>query len=494
MSQKMFKIPCEYETIDSEKFEEFVEEADSPYVIYGAGQHGRLVLEFLELRGMGVECFYDGNETRHGELYYGKPVISPQTLYGSHQNNKIIITAYFHLAEIERALLENGINSENIIIPPFKTIRLSIFVPEDTVHDAYKERWELTSSPKLRVYANAPHDPPITVRTLVYNIRESYLRRTIESVLNQSFEDFRYIIINNGSTDDSADTIREYANADNRIEVITRPVNIAQGNNYVSGKNYIDYLKENDRFTTKYICTLDSDDYYDPDFLRTSYDLAEKHNADIVLCASYWYRESYPAYCGLHDVFPIGTANLSDNHQKINILFDHPFMWNVTWGKLMLTTFYFDTWLTNTDVNIAKEVGNLTDIYANMLRWFSSSTIVTCDKVMHRHAARFDSHQRVLTPNFRPVLKRYYLNNMIYGYMQKYDAVNQCNIKKLNDSFIGEIFKIDLPTLEDSQKTNPELVSKFAREILQADIPPNLMGDKRMDEVLERLHKLLERG
>ncbi len=58
------------------------------------------------------------------------------------------------------------------------------------------------------------NDPLISVITTVYNC-EKYLRESIESILNQTFTDFEFIIINDGSTDSSASIVRSYN--DNRI-------------------------------------------------------------------------------------------------------------------------------------------------------------------------------------------------------------------------------------------------------------------------------------
>jgi glycosyltransferase involved in cell wall biosynthesis len=56
----------------------------------------------------------------------------------------------------------------------------------------------------------------------VYNARQ-YVGRAIKSMLNQSFSDFRLIIVDDGSTDGSRRVIERYARRDPRIELISRP-------------------------------------------------------------------------------------------------------------------------------------------------------------------------------------------------------------------------------------------------------------------------------
>ncbi|HEC93681.1 MAG TPA: glycosyltransferase [Candidatus Atribacteria bacterium] len=61
--------------------------------------------------------------------------------------------------------------------------------------------------------------PKISVIMSVYN-GEKYLKEAIGSILNQTFKDFEFIIINDGSTDDSSCILEEYAKKDSRIKVI----------------------------------------------------------------------------------------------------------------------------------------------------------------------------------------------------------------------------------------------------------------------------------
>ncbi|NJP38777.1 glycosyltransferase family 2 protein [Alkalicoccus luteus] len=64
----------------------------------------------------------------------------------------------------------------------------------------------------------------ISVIALAYNLEE-YLPACIESVLNQTFQDFELIIINDGSTDNSGDICDSYAAKDERITVIHKENN-----------------------------------------------------------------------------------------------------------------------------------------------------------------------------------------------------------------------------------------------------------------------------
>ena len=59
--------------------------------------------------------------------------------------------------------------------------------------------------------------PQISVVTSVYN-GEKYLQECVDSILNQTFEDFEYIILNNGSTDSTAEILAQYK--DPRLRIV----------------------------------------------------------------------------------------------------------------------------------------------------------------------------------------------------------------------------------------------------------------------------------
>ena len=66
-------------------------------------------------------------------------------------------------------------------------------------------------------------NPQVTVLMSVYN-GQKYLREAIDSILNQTFKDFEFLIIDDGSTDSSAEIIRSYT--DPRIRLIRNEKNI----------------------------------------------------------------------------------------------------------------------------------------------------------------------------------------------------------------------------------------------------------------------------
>ena len=68
-------------------------------------------------------------------------------------------------------------------------------------------------------------NPEISVVMPVYNT-EKYLDESISSILNQTFKDFEFIIINDGSTDDSLKLIEKYQKKDRRIILVNNKKNL----------------------------------------------------------------------------------------------------------------------------------------------------------------------------------------------------------------------------------------------------------------------------
>lgn len=114
----------------------------------------------------------------------------------------------------------------------------------------------------------------ITVITAVYNA-ENYLRKSIESVILQSYKDFEYILVDDGSTDSSLKIIQEYAKQDNRIKYYT----LQNSGNPKIPRDYA-YKKS----IGKFIIWIDADDYISSDFLEDNYNKIVHYDADM--CAA----------------------------------------------------------------------------------------------------------------------------------------------------------------------------------------------------------------
>ncbi len=137
------------------------------------------------------------------------------------------------------------------------------------------------------------NSPLVTVLMPVYN-GEKYLREAIDSILNQTFSNFEFLIINDGSTDNSENIILSYA--DSRIQYIKNEYNLKL---IATLNNGIELAKG------KYIVRMDADDVSIPSRIEKQVAFMER-NEDVGICGS-WFtafgdvQESVFKYKELHD-------------------------------------------------------------------------------------------------------------------------------------------------------------------------------------------------
>lgn len=114
----------------------------------------------------------------------------------------------------------------------------------------------------------------ISIIVPIYNA-EKYIKRCIDSLIFQSKSELEFILINDGSTDNSENIIKKYS--DKRIR-------------YFKNKNQGIGKTRNfgiDKSVGEYIMFVDSDDYLDKDACLLLYDRAKRDNLDMVVCDFY---------------------------------------------------------------------------------------------------------------------------------------------------------------------------------------------------------------
>ena len=108
--------------------------------------------------------------------------------------------------------------------------------------------------------------PKVSVIIPIYNV-DRYLRECLDSVIAQTLKEIEIICVNDGSTDDSLEIVKEYAKRDERIVVITGP-NRGYGNAINNG------LKS---ATGEFVGIVESDDYILPEMYEELYKVSQKY-------------------------------------------------------------------------------------------------------------------------------------------------------------------------------------------------------------------------
>lgn len=143
----------------------------------------------------------------------------------------------------------------------------------------------------------------------VYN-GEKHLRTAVDSILGQSFKDFEFIIIDDGSADKSLDILREFQQKDKRIKIVSREnkgltVSLNEGINLAQGE---------------YIARMDADDISLPKRFEEQINFLG-NNKDVVLCGT-WAKIIDENGVELGD-YKTPTTN---EEIKKNIIFHNPFI------------------------------------------------------------------------------------------------------------------------------------------------------------------------
>lgn len=108
--------------------------------------------------------------------------------------------------------------------------------------------------------------PKVSVLLPTYNTA-NFLGRAIDSVLNQTFQSFELLILDDGSTDSSAAIIADFQKSDPRV----KPIQLNHGGIVKALNAGIDTAKG------EYIARMDADDQMSPDRLEKQYDYCSKH-------------------------------------------------------------------------------------------------------------------------------------------------------------------------------------------------------------------------
>ncbi|MBO5436511.1 MAG: glycosyltransferase [Thermoguttaceae bacterium] len=115
-------------------------------------------------------------------------------------------------------------------------------------------------------------DPKVSLIIPVFNA-EKYLAQCLDSAIRQTLRELEIICIDDGSTDSSAEILKQYAVRDSRIRVIHQE-NGGPGPSAARNRGL-------DAAHGEFIAFMDADDWCEPEMCETAYSLAVQHNAEI---------------------------------------------------------------------------------------------------------------------------------------------------------------------------------------------------------------------
>ena len=229
----------------------------------------------------------------------------------------------------------------------------------------------------------------ISVIVPVYNV-EPYIRKSIDSIVNQTYKHLEIILVDDGSPDNCGSICDEYALKDNRIKVL----HIENGGPAIARNAGLDIA------TGDFIGFIDPDDFFELDMYETLYNAITKTNAGLAVCN--WYT-------GTEDNW-IKNTKFSNKEiltpsEAFEIFYNSMYVWNKLYRKEI--------------------VGNLRQIetYAQDI-YYTLTTLTRIDKVVcidrslcyYRINPTSRQHTKKFKKNFLEFLK---VSDMEMDYAQK---------------------------------------------------------------------------
>lgn len=111
----------------------------------------------------------------------------------------------------------------------------------------------------------------VSVIVPVYNV-EKYIEKCIESIINQTYKNLEIFLVDDGSTDNSLNICKEYAEKDSRIIVLTQ----SNSGAYKARKYAVEIA------TGRYVAFVDGDDWIDSDMYADMVSIMEKYHTLMV--------------------------------------------------------------------------------------------------------------------------------------------------------------------------------------------------------------------
>lgn len=160
--------------------------------------------------------------------------------------------------------------------------------------------------------------PSLSIIVPVYNVKE-YLGKCVDSILNQTFDDFEIILVDDGSTDGSGKLCDNYKNEE-RVRILHQ-TNSGQSAARNSGLSVA---------SGNWVGFVDSDDWLEPEMYGQMMEAAKKHKADVVICR---HRSVSPDGETLH-VEGINGEKDIDNIEATKLIMSDDEIRSFAWNKI----------------------------------------------------------------------------------------------------------------------------------------------------------------
>ena len=236
----------------------------------------------------------------------------------------------------------------------------------------------------------------------VYNI-EPYLTKALDSAVGQTLEDIEILCIDDKSTDNSLNILKEYAQKDNRIKIIEHEKNLGQA---IAKNNALDIAQG------EYIMFLDPDDWLEPDACEKAYKQISQNKNDFVMFDYYKYFESNGKY--------VKHSKRSKSFKKLkncpNIKLSEDMSGNYLFSGFTWCQIYDRNFLNKFNIRFP-DYRNGEDVTFFIKCAMCSNTISVIFEPLYNYRIRSNSTSSVLVKNFQDLFE---VRRLAYEYMLEY--------------------------------------------------------------------------
>ena len=212
-----------------------------------------------------------------------------------------------------------------------------------------------------------PIQPAVSIIVPIFNAAP-YLRRCLDSLCRQSLEAVEIICVNDASTDDSGDILREYAAHDHRVHPLFLPKNCGPAAARNAGLAVA---------RGEFVGFVDSDDYVEQDYYETLYNAATQNRTDIAKA--------------------VFSSNSAESRQR-EIRYNEEISQNKYAFSIHFTTaIYANRMLKKNRIYFLEKSRNFEDIYFLIQCVYHANSVSTVDSTCYHYSDRASSASRQIT-------------------------------------------------------------------------------------------------
>ena len=320
-----------------------------------------------------------------------------------------------------------------------------------------------------------------SIMTPVYKV-EQYLPECIESVLDQTYGNFEFILVDDGSPDRSGEICDEYAKKDSRISVFHKP-----NGGLMHTRRYALERAQGD-----YYVFLDSDDYLSFDTLETLHRYRSETGADCVIYGFEWLRpegtvhvQCAPCDCG---------RVISDRRELYNIIFNNDSYNSLCRKCVSASCFDWRDHIASYHIKNGEDCVQTIEIIEN------ARSVVFIPELLYRY--RYNSTSITHSNEFDNYSADFEVSEIVLGFLRRAGVLTEEDMDRLRnkelDEMAVEIKRICryASTREHKRSAIASIrESSFYGEFLEAGYRPAapLPGQQLPDAMRRRLNRLTAR-